>query len=118
MYVHAKGQVKLRVPYYIEFRILQGIVDSRQPDDLISAVCRDGESEYDFVKRISDKELRIYIKENMDETVQITNKHLNFTVKGNIIEVGMLVETLEETGIEQKLEIKKQEITDVSKQPI
>ena len=54
----------------------------------------------------------------MDETVQITNKHLNFTVKGNIIEVGMLDETLEETGIEQKLEIKKQEITDVSKQPI
>ena len=118
MYVHAKGEVKLRVPYFIEFKILQGIVDSRQSHDLVSASYKDGESEYDFVKRISDKELRKYIKENMDETVQITNKHLNFTVKGNIIEVGMLVETLEETGTEQKIEIKKQEITDVSKQPI
>ncbi len=125
-YVHANGIVKVHIPYYFQFRIRQGVIDSLSSEDFdaegdVSAAMREDESEYDFVKRISDRKIRQFMRENVTEKAQITNKHLNFTEKENIIEVQVLIEVLEEIGDEQPIEIlqeETQEILDGSKQPI
>lgn len=120
-YVHAAGTVKIHVPYYVEFSILPNVVDSLSGNDIISAAFEEGESDYDFVKRVSDKKIRQFMRENVVEKAQITNKDLNFTAKENIIEVKVLIETLQETGTEREIQIEteiNQETVDGSKQSI
>ena len=61
------------------------------------------------------------MRENVVEKAQITNKDLNFTAKENIIEVKVLIETLQETGTEREIQIEteiNQETVDGSKQSI
>ncbi|MCI8630819.1 MAG: hypothetical protein HFG67_00925 [Firmicutes bacterium] len=120
-YVHASGTVKVHIPYYVEFSILPNVVDSLSGNDIVSAAVYDGESEYDFVKRVSDRKIRQFMKENVGSKAQITNKDLNFNVKENIIEVRVLIETLQEIGIEREIEIQteiNQETFDGSEQSI
>lgn len=102
-YVHAEGIVEIYVPHRFEFIITPGLVDSINNKNAESAVFRQGENEYDFVKRVSDRRLRKYIAENGLETARITNKGLNFEVKENIIEVNVFFETLEKIGIKQEI---------------
>jgi len=120
-YVHASGTLKVHIPYYVEFSILPNVVDSLSGNDIVSAAVYDGESEYDFVKRVSDRKIRQFMKENVGSKAQITNKDLNFNVKENIIEVRVLIETLQEIGIEREIEIQteiNQETFDGSEQSI
>ena len=116
-YVHASGTVKVHIPYYVEFSILPNAVDSLSGNDIMSATIYDGESDYDFVKRVSDKRIRQFMRENDLDKAQITNKDLNFSIKENIIEVRVLIETLQEIGTEREIQI-NQEILDGSEQSV
>ena len=103
-YVRAAGRARLRVPHFLCFTIREGITDSRPSERFVSAHRRSGETVSDFVKRISDRKIREFLKENLAPQTQILNKHLNFYEKENIIEVKVLLETLEETGEERRIE--------------
>ncbi len=102
-YVHAAGDIEIYVPYHFTFKIRESVLDEKEEQGVITAVRCRSENEEAFVKRIADKEIRKYMKENVPETAMLTNKGLNFTVKENIIEVYVLLETLEKTGIKQEI---------------
>lgn len=102
-YVHADGDIEIYVPYYFTFKIKEGILDEKEEQGIVSAVRLKNESEETFVKRIVDREIRKYVKENVSETAVLTNKGLNFEVKENIIEVYVLLETLDKIGIQQEI---------------
>lgn len=102
-YVHADGDVEIYVPHHFKFQIRDGILDENAEKSIITAVREKNESDEEFVKRIADKEIRRYMKENVSETAVLTNKGLNFEVKENIIEVYVLLETLEKIGIKQEI---------------
>ena len=103
-YVHAAGSVLLRVPHFLCFTIREGITDSVSSGSFISANRRSDETVSDFVERISDREIREFLKENLTPRTQILNKHLNFYEKENIIDVKVLLETLEEAGEERGMQ--------------
>lgn len=63
----------------------------------------------DGLKSEADAYIRRFMKENLPESVQIYGKDLNFTQKGNIIVISILLETIEETGTVAKL-VPEQEI--------
>ena len=71
----------------------------------MSATIYDGESDYDFVKRVSDKRIRQFMRENDLDKAQITNKDLNFSIKEK------------EIGTEREIQI-NQEILDGSEQSV
>ena len=102
-YVHAEGTITAHVPYYINYIITPDIIASDQNEHTYGIQVLSHESDYDMVKRVSDRVIRKFIKENCLEKAQITNKSLNFAVKKNIIEVSVIIETLQEIGIEQEI---------------
>lgn len=110
-YVHAEGEVEIYVPHRLTFTIIPGIIDSMSDENEVSATFQNGENEYDFVKRVADREIRKYLEENAPESAKLTKKDLNFEVKESKIEVSVFLETLEKIGI-------KQEIMNGSKQPV
>lgn len=59
------------------------------------------------VKRAVNAEIRKYTKEKLPEKAQILNKSLNFTMKKNIIEIGVTLETLQNIGIEKEIIVGK-----------
>lgn len=59
------------------------------------------------VKKAAEREIRQYARENLPEKTQFLNKDLNFSVKKNIIEIGVTLETLQKIGIEEEIIVGK-----------
>ena len=79
------------------------MVLSTADGDTIALVGLAGESDFEFVKRASDKMIRRYAKENFVNMANIINKGLNSGKKENIINVNVLFEATEEIGREQEI---------------
>ncbi|MDD4389929.1 MAG: sporulation protein YqfD [Eubacteriales bacterium] len=102
-YVHAEGIVTVKAPHRFKFYITPDIILSTSGGDTVAIVRNKNETDYELVKRVSDKMVRRYIKEKLQDKAYITNKSLNFRQKENIIEVDVLFEATEEIGIEQEI---------------
>ena len=79
-YVHAKGKIIARIPYYYSFTMTK-----------------------DGTKRQAKQRLQVWTTKNIPKNAQILNKSLNFTKKENIIRVYGIIETREEIGIEKEI---------------
>lgn len=66
------------------------------------------EKNEDDIEKETNKYIRQKMKENLKENTQILNKSLYFTQEKNIIEVTVMLETLQEIGIEQEIVFGKQ----------
>ncbi len=50
-----------------------------------------------------EQQIRLWAKENLPKTAEITNKELNFCYKKNIIEIGVTMEVRQQIGEEQEI---------------
>jgi len=55
------------------------------------------------IRSQAEVQLREYLRGNIPKNVQILNKSLNFSLEENIIEVSVMLETLQEIGKEQEI---------------
>lgn len=69
----------------------------------ISAVVNKRERTTDEIKSKAEQQIRLWAKENLPENAEIINKSLNFTAKGNIIEIGVTLEVRQEITEEQEI---------------
>ena len=53
------------------------------------------------MEKIAEAQLRDWCRKNLPENAEIRNKDLKFVPKNNIIEVTIMLETLEDIGREQ-----------------
>lgn len=102
-YVHAEGIITMKAPHRFTFHITPDRVINTSGSDTVAVARQENESDYELVKRVSDKMIRKYIREKLQDRAYITNKGLNFNQKENIIKVDVLFEATEEIGIEQEI---------------
>lgn len=69
----------------------------------IATVVNKRERTIDEIKFKAGQQIRLWAKENLPENAEIINKSLNFTAKGNIIEVGVTLEVRQEITEEQEI---------------
>lgn len=105
-YVHAKGEVTALVPYRLTFNQERYIADEAQPGKNTIADRR--EKTREEAERVLAQQIRLWAEENLPENAEIVNESLNFSVKNNIIEIGMTLEVRQQIGIEKEISVGSQ----------
>lgn len=112
--VNGHNTVKLRKGYDVSVKSERNLVRFVKPFplkiDLIKVEevkLRRREKSREALRKAAEREIRRYEKENLPQKTQILNKDLNFTVKKNIIEIGVTLETLQKIGIEEEIIVGK-----------
>ncbi|MEG2501431.1 MAG: sporulation protein YqfD [Anaerovoracaceae bacterium] len=55
------------------------------------------------VEKAVNAQIRQFVKENLDNKAEISNKSLNFTLEKNIMEISVTIEALQQIGIEEEI---------------
>lgn len=100
-YVHAKGEVTALVPYRLTFNQERYVEDEAEPGE--NTVANRREKTEEEVKAVLNQQIRLWAEENLPENAEIVNESLNFSVKNNIIEIGMTLEVRQQIGIEKEI---------------
>lgn len=121
-YVKSRGEVWARVPYRLSFaqeryisaasftegKEKDGEMNEREKNAKsaekgIATVVNRRERTTAEISAKAEQQIRLWAKENLPESAEIINKSLNFTAKGNIIEVGVTLEVRQEITEEQEI---------------